>query len=148
MISTAQRQARPAISGKEPSRLCLNIIVFGLIGFVGAVCPSASAQNPVPFVSQPLLPATIATGGPQLALTVNGAGFVSTSVVNWNGRPLATTFISSNRLTATVPAANIATPGTASVTVITPVPGGVGPMTRAMLLRNTLLAAERQLGAR
>jgi len=31
---------------------------------------------------------------------------------------------------------------------VTPVPGGVGPMTRAMLLRNTLLAAERQLGAR
>jgi len=30
---------------------------------------------------------------------------------------------------------------------VTPVPGGVGPMTRAMLLRNTLLAAERQLGA-
>ena len=30
---------------------------------------------------------------------------------------------------------------------ITPVPGGVGPMTIAMLMRNTLLAAERQ-GAR
>src|SRR2546425_8923446 len=29
---------------------------------------------------------------------------------------------------------------------VTPVPGGVGPMTRAMLLRNTLTAAERQLG--
>jgi methylenetetrahydrofolate dehydrogenase (NADP+) / methenyltetrahydrofolate cyclohydrolase len=29
---------------------------------------------------------------------------------------------------------------------ITPVPGGVGPMTRAMLLRNTLRAAETQLG--
>jgi methylenetetrahydrofolate dehydrogenase (NADP+)/methenyltetrahydrofolate cyclohydrolase len=29
---------------------------------------------------------------------------------------------------------------------ITPVPGGVGPMTIAMLLRNTLRAAERQLG--
>ena len=28
---------------------------------------------------------------------------------------------------------------------ITPVPGGVGPMTIAMLLRNTLRAAERQL---
>jgi methylenetetrahydrofolate dehydrogenase (NADP+) / methenyltetrahydrofolate cyclohydrolase len=26
---------------------------------------------------------------------------------------------------------------------ITPVPGGVGPMTRACLLRNTLLAARR-----
>jgi methylenetetrahydrofolate dehydrogenase (NADP+)/methenyltetrahydrofolate cyclohydrolase len=31
---------------------------------------------------------------------------------------------------------------------ITPVPGGVGPMTRAMLLSNTLLAARRQLEAR
>jgi methylenetetrahydrofolate dehydrogenase (NADP+) / methenyltetrahydrofolate cyclohydrolase len=30
---------------------------------------------------------------------------------------------------------------------ITPVPGGVGPMTIAMLLRNTLQAAERQAGA-
>ena len=29
---------------------------------------------------------------------------------------------------------------------ITPVPGGVGPMTRAMLMRNTLLAAQRQAG--
>ncbi len=29
---------------------------------------------------------------------------------------------------------------------ITPVPGGVGPMTRAMLMRNTLLAARRQAG--
>jgi methylenetetrahydrofolate dehydrogenase (NADP+)/methenyltetrahydrofolate cyclohydrolase len=27
---------------------------------------------------------------------------------------------------------------------ITPVPGGVGPMTVAMLLRNTVLATERQ----
>ncbi|HET6520594.1 MAG TPA: hypothetical protein VFG47_12365 [Geminicoccaceae bacterium] len=29
---------------------------------------------------------------------------------------------------------------------ITPVPGGVGPMTVACLLRNTLVAARRQLG--
>jgi methylenetetrahydrofolate dehydrogenase (NADP+)/methenyltetrahydrofolate cyclohydrolase len=29
---------------------------------------------------------------------------------------------------------------------VTPVPGGVGPMTIAMLLRNTVRAAERQLG--
>ena len=32
------------------------------------------------------------------------------------------------------------------VRAITPVPGGVGPMTIAMLLRNTLRAVERQLG--
>jgi methylenetetrahydrofolate dehydrogenase (NADP+)/methenyltetrahydrofolate cyclohydrolase len=32
------------------------------------------------------------------------------------------------------------------VRAITPVPGGVGPMTVAMLLRNTLVAARRQAG--
>jgi methylenetetrahydrofolate dehydrogenase (NADP+)/methenyltetrahydrofolate cyclohydrolase len=31
---------------------------------------------------------------------------------------------------------------------VTPVPGGVGPMTIAMLMRNTLLAAERRAGVR
>ena len=35
--------------------------------------------------------------------------------------------------------------GVSEIAHVTPVPGGVGPMTRAMLLRNTLLAAERQL---
>jgi 5,10-methylene-tetrahydrofolate dehydrogenase/methenyl tetrahydrofolate cyclohydrolase len=30
---------------------------------------------------------------------------------------------------------------------ISPVPGGVGPMTRAMLLHNTIISAERQLSA-
>ena len=36
--------------------------------------------------------------------------------------------------------------GVSEIAHVTPVPGGVGPMTRAMLLRNTLLAAERILG--
>jgi methylenetetrahydrofolate dehydrogenase (NADP+)/methenyltetrahydrofolate cyclohydrolase len=34
------------------------------------------------------------------------------------------------------------------VRAITPVPGGVGPMTVAMLMRNTLDAARRQSGVR
>jgi methylenetetrahydrofolate dehydrogenase (NADP+)/methenyltetrahydrofolate cyclohydrolase len=37
-------------------------------------------------------------------------------------------------------------PGVSERAHVTPVPGGVGPMTRAMLLRNTLNAAERILG--
>jgi methylenetetrahydrofolate dehydrogenase (NADP+)/methenyltetrahydrofolate cyclohydrolase len=31
---------------------------------------------------------------------------------------------------------------------LTPVPGGIGPMTIAMLLRNTLIAAEDRIGRR
>src|SRR5439155_11114585 len=59
-------------------------------------------------------------GGPQFTLTVNGTNFVSGSTVNWNGTALATIFVSSTQLTATVPALRIAAAGTASVNVVTP----------------------------
>jgi hypothetical protein len=45
-------------------------------------------------------------------------------VVQWNGSALTTTFVSGSKLTATVPAGNIATPTTATVTVVSPGPGG------------------------
>jgi len=44
--------------------------------------------------------------------------------VNWSGVPLPTAFVSSERLTATVAASDIASAGTVSVTVVNPTPGG------------------------
>ena len=82
------------------------------------------AQAPVPFINLPLLPDATAPGGPEFTLTVNGTGFVSNSVVNWNGTALATQFVSGSQLTATVPAADIATASTGWVTVVNPAPGG------------------------
>jgi hypothetical protein len=67
---------------------------------------------------------TVVPGNPGFTLTVNGTGFVPDSVVNWNGSPLATTFVGSSQLAATVPAVNVAKPATASVTVVSPIPGG------------------------
>jgi hypothetical protein len=81
---------------------------------------SAFAQNPAPFLNQPLVPAAVAPGGAGFTLTVHGTGFVSGATVNWNGTPLATVFASVSQLAATVPAANIATASTASVTVVNP----------------------------
>jgi hypothetical protein len=66
---------------------------------------NALAQNPVPFIDQPLVPSAVAPGGPDFTLTVNGAGFVSGATVDWNGAPLTTTFVTSSQLTASVPAA-------------------------------------------
>src|SRR6266513_1254896 len=80
-------------------------------------------NNPVPTVTS-ISPTCATAGGPQFTLTVNGTKFVSAATVNWNGTPLATTFVSSTQLTATVPAALIATAGTASITVVNPSPGG------------------------
>ena len=70
-----------------------------------------------------LNPTCATAGGPQVTLTVNGTNFVSGSTVNWNGSPLTTTFVSATQLTATVPAALVATAGTASITVVTPCGG-------------------------
>ncbi len=81
-------------------------------------------SNPVPFVNQPLIPTAASPGSPAFTLTVNGAGFISGSKVNWNGSALATTFVSDVQLTAAVPAAKVAAPGTASITVMNPTPGG------------------------
>lgn len=51
---------------------------------------SAQSPNPVPLLNQPLLPAVAAPGGSAFTLTVNGTGFVSASVVTWNGSPRPT----------------------------------------------------------
>jgi hypothetical protein len=83
----------------------------------------ALAQNPVPLLNQPLVPAAVAPGGSGFTLTVNGSGFVSGSIVHWNGIALATTFISKSRLKAAVLSSDIAKPGTASITVVNPGPG-------------------------
>src|SRR5439155_10752049 len=55
---------------------------------------------------------------------VNGTGFYNGSVVRWNGSSLTTTYVSGTQVTASVPAANIASAGTASGTVFNASPGG------------------------
>jgi hypothetical protein len=83
-----------------------------------------AANNPVPYVDLPVVPAAEVPGGPGFTLTVNGAGFVSGSVVNWNGSPRATTFVRTGQVTAAILASDIATASTGAITVTNPVPGG------------------------
>ena len=108
------------VTGVRSMRAALLFCMFA--SFLGTL--ALAQTNPVPFVNQPLVPMTVAPGGPSFTLTVNGTGFVSGSVVKWNGGALQTTFINHSQLTASVPASEIATPSTASVTVTNPAPGG------------------------
>lgn len=62
-------------------------------------------------------PNTITAGNPAFSITVTGSGFAAGAVVDWNGGPLGTAFVSSTELTATVLASQVASPGTARVTV-------------------------------
>src|SRR5579862_3908453 len=81
-----------------------------------------SANNPVPAISS--LSATHAPGGAPFSLTINGANFEAKSVVNFNGKPETTTFISATKLSATIPASEVAVVGSMNVTVTNPAPGG------------------------
>jgi VCBS repeat protein/putative Ig domain-containing protein len=80
--------------------------------------------NPVPFISLPLAPDAVAPGSAGFTLTVNGAGFLPGATVNFNGAALSTTLVNSRQLTAVVPSTDIASAGTATITVTNPSPGG------------------------
>jgi alpha-tubulin suppressor-like RCC1 family protein len=79
--------------------------------------------NPVPVLSS-IAPDSATAGGSGFTLTATGADFVNGAVVRWNGSDRTTTFVDSGTLTAAIPASDIASPGTADVTVFNPAPGG------------------------
>src|ERR1035437_476328 len=98
--------------------------------------PGVGTSNALPFTIQAsvgavsitsIAPSSATVGGGAFTLTVNGTGFVPSfnslqvpvpgSVVQWNGTALQTTFISSTQLTAAVPAGDLASAGTAQVSV-------------------------------
>ncbi len=94
-------------------------------GMFFAMCGGAIAQdNAVPFLNQSLSPASIAPGSKTFTLTVNGSGFASSAVVNWNGSSRLTEVISSSQLKATIEASDVAKPQTAWITVTNSAPGG------------------------
>ncbi len=80
-------------------------------------------NDPVPSLGS-ISPTSIGAGAGGLTLTVNGTNFASTSLVQWNAVTLVTVYVNSGQLVAGVAAGEILAPGTATVTVITPPPGG------------------------
>ena len=84
----------------------------------------AQSNNPVPFINQPLVPTSVIPGSQGFALSINGAGFVPGSIVNWNGSPRTTAVLSGTSLQATINASDVAHSTTAWITVVNPAPGG------------------------
>jgi hypothetical protein len=85
---------------------------------------SVTRPPPPPSITT-VSPSSAIVGGGQLTITVTGTNFVSSAVVQWNGNALATTFLSSTQLQATVTSSNISSAGAAKVTVSNTSAGGV-----------------------
>ncbi len=87
--------------------------------------PGSAASNALTFTINAatlslsgLSPSSATAGGQAFTLTINGSGFLTNSVVQWNGSALSTTYVSANQLSASVPGSLIAAQGTANITVI------------------------------
>lgn len=61
---------------------------------------------------------------PELVLTIGGSGFIADSQAQWNGESRPTTFVSETELKIAINAADLSAPGSATVTVVNPAPGG------------------------
>jgi probable HAF family extracellular repeat protein len=89
--------------------------------------PGSVPDNAVPGLGG-LGPASAQAGSPDQILSLSGNGFAPNAVVRWNAggtnTDLETTFGSSSSLSAVVPAALLAAPGTFEVQVFNPAPGG------------------------
>ena len=97
--------------------------------------PDGNLSNAVTFEVRVLSPAvadinpSVATAGaPAFTLTVYGSNFVSGAKVRWNGADRTTTFVSVTQLQASIPAADVATPGMIPVTVLNPDGGSSNAM--------------------
>ena len=82
-----------------------------------------TVNNPVPAVTA-VSPGSALAGSGDATLDLTGTGFVSSSVVNWNGTPLTTTFVSGTELKATLPLEDQAVASVSQITVTNPAPAG------------------------
>ena len=106
---------------------------WAFLGVVGSTVPRVRVfealrtlvpiTSPAPTLTA-LSPSSVRAGSGALTLTVNGTGFNGSSTVEWNGAARPTQVITSTKMSASIPAGDIAAVGTADVRVTTPAPGG------------------------
>jgi hypothetical protein len=65
-------------------------------------------------------PASARVGAADTTITLTGTDFEANATAEFNGTPLTTTVVSSTQATAVIPAADLATPGSAAITVVNP----------------------------
>jgi len=82
-----------------------------------------TVNNPAPTLTS-LSPSSAVATGQDFTLHAMGSSFVPSSVLRWNGSDRATSFVNSIEVTATILASDIATTGTAQVSVFNPTPDG------------------------
>jgi hypothetical protein len=109
----------------------VKIVFLASLLAVGLACGYSShsttppAAGTMPNITA-LSPNSAPAGSTGVVLTVNGTSFNGNATINWKGAALTTTHVSGNQLMTTIPDSDVATSGTAAVTVTNPgTPGGL-----------------------
>lgn len=92
------------------------------------VVPQLLNQNPAATLSG-ASPSAITHGSGNIVLTITGSGFIPGAAVNWNGAYRTTTFMDAGHLTVAIPASDLATAGSATITVANPGAVASAPLT-------------------
>lgn len=105
-------------------RSCALLLFVALGSVYAAGCQSYNTNLGAPSAQSSglnyLTPSAKRAGDPAFTMTVNGAGFVAGSLVQWNGSNRNTNVVDSTQLTADITAADIANPGVFQIRVMTP----------------------------
>jgi hypothetical protein len=87
-----------------------------------------SSAKPGQLVASAVNPMGATTTSGDTPIVVTGSGFVSGSKITFAGADLDTRFVSASKLSATVAASRLSTPGTIAIAVVNPPPaGGTSP---------------------
>ena len=86
-----------------------------------ALASLTPVTSPAPSITN-VTPSKVRGGAPT-TLTITGSGFNALSVVKWNGNSETTTVVSTTKLQAMIPTADLSV-GTGLVSVVNPTPGG------------------------
>ncbi len=105
----------------NPGAATSNALAFIVTGNTPTPTPN---PNLTPVISS-ILPSSAVVGSGAFTLTVLGGNFTPNSQVSFNGLNRTTGFVSSNRLTALIPASDLGTTGLYVVSVTNPAPGGM-----------------------
>ena len=100
-----------------------SLILGILLVFAICILPVQAADNPVPVLTK-ISPTYQSAGISSVTITLTGSGFISGSVVQWDGIDKPTTYASATKLTVKIPGDDLKYAKTAKVRVYNPGPGG------------------------
>jgi uncharacterized protein (TIGR03437 family) len=92
-------------------------------GMWDILVPLPAGMNSAPGLRS-VLPGGVVAGSADVTVALTGVGFLPTTTVQWNGKTRVSTFVSSSRINATIPASDMTQLTIAPWIAVNPGPGG------------------------